>query len=145
MTERTILGIDPGGTTGLVLLEWNGDLPARADTSPVLWHAQLPGEGDEGAEDVIYDLLRSNEVTHVAIERFTIGPGTAKLTRTYDALYLNGLVRFLARRYGVAYQLQTPAHAKKPYADTRLSDLGYWLPGDHERDAMRHALLSTHT
>jgi len=142
---RRILGVDPGGTTGLCVLQWEGELPARADTSAMAWAAQ---KDPETAEDVIYAAIAESEfgqLTHVAIERFSIGPGTHKLTRSYDALYIIGLVRALCRWHDVELRLQQPASAKKAYTDDRLKELGYWFAGDHARDAIRHALLCTHT
>lgn len=139
-----ILGVDPGGTCGLAVIRWEGELPARAETSPVVWSGQLGAEGEGGAEDALRTLLVDRKLDLVAIERFTIGPGTHKLTRSYDALYLIGLTRALCRWNDVPMIMQQPASAKTAYSDDRLRELGYWVPGDHARDAMRHALLSTH-
>jgi hypothetical protein len=142
---RRILGVDPGGTTGLCVLQWEGELPAREDTSRLLYCDQV---APEDAEDALMDIIRDSvhgPLDLVAIEKFTIGPGTHKLTRSYDALYLIGLTRALCRWAGVPMQLQGPGPAKKAYDDNRLKDLGFWVPGDHARDAIRHALLSTHT
>ena len=142
---RRILGVDPGGTTGLCVLQWEGELPASAGPSKLLTASQVD---PEHAEDALREMITNSSegpLDLVAIEKFTIGPGTHKLTRSYDALYLIGLTRALCRWAGVPMQLQGPGPAKKAYDDHRLRDLGFWMPGDHCRDAIRHALLSTHT
>lgn len=143
MTERTILGIDPGGVTGIILLDWAGELPATPEDSRVVAQTQL---NPDDAEDFIADLINDGKIDHVAIEKFTIGPGTVKMSRQYDALYVIGAVRYMARTSGVDLLMQQPASAKNAYSDTWLRQLGWHgkVAGRHARDALRHALLATH-
>lgn len=136
-----VLAVDPGKTTGMVLFEWGGELPADPATSRVIDSWQLPAIE---AEDKLVELL--NEIDHLVVESFTFGGGSVKLSRQYDAVYLLGVAFHFARHLGVPVASQGPASIKTAYPDVRLRELGWYtaVAGRHARDALRHALLFTH-
>ena len=126
---RNILGIDPGSTTGLVML---------ADGA-VAYSEQISFT-DVGEKVEILIATADG----IGIEQYIITPSTAKKTRQYDALYTIGIVIFLSRRMGVPMRLQKAADAKNAYTNEHLHQLGLFdsVTGPHARDALRHALLA---
>ena len=127
----TVLGIDPGVTTGLCLLTIQGRrivaLTRGADLEPV--GSRIPW------------------VDYVAIERVVIGNATVRRTRggTVAALTKAEGWAAEARKYERPLQYM-PAGNVKPWAsDAQLKAWGlYDLTaggGGHDRDACRHALF----
>lgn len=128
-----ILGVDPGGTTGLVVLDL--DIPAVID------YHQFNQE-----ETVVYlYMLLTNELEYtvdaVAIERFTIAGRTLTRSRQTTALEIIGVTKALCQLSETPLHLQTPADAKNVWSDERLKTAGISITGKHCRDALRHALL----
>jgi hypothetical protein len=130
MTSSWLLAVDPGLTTGWATVNLElGMSSVSAGQTPVDpfldWTATLP--------------LSSGLLI---VERFTITQQTAKKSQQTDALEIIGVLKFLARRGGAQFELQTPAQAKKFCSDAQLRKLGLWKPGqDHARDALRHLVL----
>jgi hypothetical protein len=130
---RKILGVDPGKTTGYVLLNTH---PFRLEE----WGQLQP-------DRVAKEMDRLVELASlVAVERFVIRPMNAQ-TAQYDALYVIGGLTFLTRLAGVPLRLQTPADAKNVFSDDilRTMDLFTAVSGPHARDALRHGLLAART
>ena len=136
-----VLGIDPGRTTGLTLIEV--DCEGHVD---VLETHQL-----EVRETMLW-LRREIRagVDLIGLEQYIITARTAKLSRQTDALELIGTVKanllYLVADEGVEIPLSmhSPADAKTVWSDERLKkhDL-YMLAAGHAKDALRHALLAT--
>lgn len=148
-SEITIVGVDPGLTTGIATIAWDGSLPINSDTVTTMCSRHIPYDEFPGW---FSSIVRSVDV--IAIERFTIGAGTAKTLRQYEAMYVIG---------GIQYQIQlmqdngedvplvlynTPSAAKNAWDDCNLKDAGFYdtIRGKkHAKDALRHALLACYT
>ena len=127
-----IIGVDPGGLTGLVLYRGPGTR---------IYHAQLPFE-----EAVQWLATEVPAADLVAVERFTIAGRTLSGTRAgaNDATQMIGACRALCVLHGVKFTLQSPADAKNAFNDRVLKDISVYsdVTGGHARDALRHALLA---
>jgi hypothetical protein len=137
-----IIGIDPGGTTGAVLIR-----PAT-DNIDVLTNMHLSGlHVTQWVEAELAS--HPDEDYAVVVEQFTISPRTLTGSRagSMEALYTVGSVRYVCFRSKTPVVLQTPAAAKNALNDEVLKELGLWhtVSGPHERDALRHALLYART
>ena len=123
-----VLGIDPGPRPGLVVLQIAAStivgVEVLDDPSP----ARLP--------------LASAHL--ISMERFIVGHGTARKTRAGAAETLAYIAEVSSRSQVIGTRLVSfPAGTVKPWAtDTRLREYGAWVPGDHHRDAARHALFA---
>lgn len=129
---RYVLGIDPGKMTGFAAY----DLQAHELTSS--WQADV-----HGAYASLEPWVPSSRL--VAIERFVITGGTAKMGRGQEnwSMELIGVARYLAFRADVQLLLQGAGDAKKFAPDARLKSIGWWNAGhDHANDAARHVLLA---
>lgn len=137
-----VLGVDPGLMTGLAIIEWDGRTPAPEHT-PGFWYEEVPFHAM--AERI--KALMNRGVSLVGIERYIISQRTTKFTRQPEASYVIGWVLGLAQLMGtVEVRQQMMSTAKDAYSNGRLRELGYKIKGDkgHAKDALRHALLSTH-
>lgn len=134
-----ILGVDPGGTTGVVIL--------NPEPLEVIWHDQLAVKEDPLNEgEWARELKRIvPPVRAIAAERFVISPRTLRNTRQHDALDVLGALRYLSIIEGVELILQNASDAKTAFSDEVLKSLGLFdaVKGGHARDALRHALLGT--
>jgi hypothetical protein len=82
----------------------------------------------------------------LVVEKFVITARTAQLSPQSEPMEVIGVLRFLARRAGAQFEMQTPSAAKKFASDAQLRKVGLWRPGqDHARDAIRHLLLAIAT
>lgn len=120
-SDGTVRIIRHGHGAGLEMADW---LQKRLSTDPAI----------EALPDV------------VMVERFIISPRTLQYTRAgaMEAIYTIGMVQYICHRADIALRMSTAAVAKHGYPDARIRALGIGLPrNDHERDALRHALLAT--
>jgi len=137
-----IIGIDPGTTTGIVLLDVTQQQIKIID-------ALQPSSGR--ACRWLAEEFRDSRVAidAVAIERFTISARTIRGTRSgaLEALYTIGAIRYLCDQAAVPLAMQAVSTAKNAFNDDRLRRLGLARKthGPHERDALRHALLYAST
>lgn len=126
-----ILGVDPGGTTGLVKV-LNGE---------VVEDDQL-----NFADTVRWLDRETPSADLIVVERFIISGRTVAGSRegTMDALHLVGVCRALGQLHNVPVMQQTPADAKNAFNDSVLRRTGYYdkVHGKHSRDALRHVLLA---
>lgn len=127
-----ILGIDPGGTTGLA--SWNdGTWDVRQ-----LPAAEVPAYTREWIS------WPWAEELHVVCERFV--PSSRALTFQPDALELIGYTRYLCQEKGISFTLQSPAPAKKLFPNPTLKTIGaYKQSTPHGLDAARHIALWMHS
>jgi len=132
-----VLGIDPGGTTGLAVIDSDTrslhvrelDFVETIDWLYMAIHAEL------------------SRIDRVAIERYVITGRTAKLSRQTEALEVIGWTRGLCQICEIPITLQEPSAAKTAWSNERLRAAGLWTPAkDHAQDATRHAafLLQNH-
>lgn len=122
-----VLGIDPGPRPGAVLLQIAGGMVVHAGRL---------------RPDQIEDLIPAADL--VALERFIVGRGTVRKTKagTLETLAQIEQFRAVTHRAGVRL-VEYPAGTVKPWAtDDRLRAFGCYVPGDHDRDAARHALFA---
>lgn len=129
-----VLGIDPGGTTGLAVLDWD---PTEHKIS-VAESLQLE------LQDTLRWLHRlpaSFDIEGIGIERFVFTARTTKLTAQYDALYVIGAALSLAVNNDIPIKLQNVADAKTSFDNENLKELGILVKGPHAKDAARHGLL----
>lgn len=121
-SSRLIVGVDPGGTTGLAWLL--NDRFESVDLAPL------------EALDKIDELARRKMPTIIAVERYTITAQTIKKTRQYDALEVIGASRWIAHRYRCTFLLQSPGEAQRAGNREVLRVLGWWAKGaDHRNKA----------
>lgn len=129
----TIVAIDPGGTTGIALL----DSYAGFDSF------QVEGSFEEQANALKYQLTALAPDV-VVCESFIITPNTGKLSsdeQKYYPLMLIGIIRCWCDTYELEYVAQTPSQ-RKFATDDKLKRLGWYTPtkGGHANDAARHLL-----
>lgn len=130
-----IVGVDPGGTTGVAWL----------DTEDFGYDfMQLTGSLLDQAL-TFAGLVMDTEPDVIAFERFVLGPASGRTAGILDAprmiamceVWLREIVEF----EGVLLY-QSPSDAKGVITNARMKALGVAVQGDHARDAMRHALLA---
>jgi hypothetical protein len=134
-----VIGIDPGETTGIVVIEpWEREIT-------VLSALHLKGLSASQWLDEQLTVSASD----VVIERFNIAQRTLQGTRhgAMEALYTIGAMRHICHRLQMPMEMQDPSSAKNAFSDAVLKTLGLWdfVSGPHERDALRHALLYART
>ena len=129
-TESTVVvGVDPGGTTGIGLWSRPVGLSLREIADPadaVDWLAQM-----------------AFAIPHAVfvVERYIITPATAKMSQQHDALEIIGAVKYVARQHGHGLVMQSPSEAKSFATDAKLKRIGWYEKGQgHARDASRHVL-----
>lgn len=131
-TSARIIGIDPGPKPGLVVLHVCDEHVVRVTKldGPAL---DFRGLGEQLADAAL-----------VALERFIIGRGITRRTKagSLETLAYIEQVRAWVHAAGVRL-VEYPAGTVKPWAtDDRLRAFGCYVPGDHDRDAARHALYA---
>jgi hypothetical protein len=141
-----IIGVDPGGTTGIFMLMMLEHITRRGVIGTYTAYRQVKrsDEPDAVVELLIHDLKSCDVPTnriHVAIEKYVITRRTAKLTQQPDALEVTGAVKAAAQRHGVHVWQFTPSNAKKFASDDLLERIE-WIPKRgmryrHARDAAR--------
>ena len=120
-----VVAIDPGETTGIAVSN-GGDL--------VLF------DSIEGQMNAI-NTIRSNIATDVlVIEEFRISAGTARKTRSGSntAIEIIGAAKWLAYLQGVPWVQQTPSDVMGFMTNEKLRRIGWYVPNEHARDAVRH-------
>ena len=125
---QTVVGVDPGPDPGMVVLLCQSGRLLRVDVLK--------------SEAALDDAMATAAL--VSLERFVIGRGTVRKTRggTEATLDMIGRVKADAHRHGVRL-VSMPAGAVKPWAtNAKLKAWGALVPGDHHRDAARHALFA---
>lgn len=124
-----IIGVDPGKAVGIALLD-GGEFNSREFTYA-------------DAEDELARLCETRRKIILGVERFVITQRTMKMTRQYDALYLIGVCKFLARRYELPCLLQGASEAQRAGNGEVLRAFGWWRSGtaDHVARASAQAAL----
>lgn len=148
-----IIGVDPGGTTGIFSViifdhetKRGGVLIDKSQVTahPVRGlHLVSPSGFIDSLLIIMKDCGIPEDRLHVAIEKYTITRRTMKLTRQHDALEVTGAVKDVARSHGAHTWEFTPAKAKR-FATDELLERVDWMPARgksqrHARDAARVA------
>lgn len=144
-----IMGIDPGGTTGIAIIdvEWD-DSRFEPDPATTLVHnEQIEARwGHETASvgQAIDTLIDDFRPDLLAVENFIITQRTVRFTRQPDALWIIGGVYFIADLRGIPVHLQPASLAKTTWPDTRITSSGWGkvVKGKHARDGLKHALTA---
>ena len=129
LEQRIIIAVDPGKMTGLANLalgEFNS--------------GQVPlGEYLINIDRALEQGMRPTLVC----EDFIYTTETAKKTRQTWSTEGIGVLRFLAQKYDLSFNLQSPASAKRFATDDKLKAMGWYNPskGGHANDAARHLLV----
>ena len=137
MERETLLCIDPGGKggdTGIVMIEYGDNMPARAFFSRVV------SNGFEGFIDDRTFSFAGYHPDHVVCETFVNRniPG-ADLT----PILIEGAVRWIFS-YPGKLTLSPAAGKNSMVTDEVLKKMDMWFPGDHHhdrREAARHGLI----
>lgn len=127
-TNKYLLSVDPGKTTGLAVI----DLLSMCvvETQELL---------REPCEAFLEKYLEPDDLVFVVAERFK----EDKLPAPWSQQMI-GVLSYLSRKHGHGEpHLQGPAEAKAFSTDTKLRRLGWWHKGGegHANDALRHAVL----
>jgi hypothetical protein len=129
--SRYVLALDPGKASGWAFLD-------------VELHQFESGEfGFQPMYDMVEQMatLYGDQLSIVA-EKFVITAATARNTSAPWSLEGIGAARYIAGKYGCAYETQAQASAKRFSSDDRLKVLGWHARGKgHANDASRHLLL----
>lgn len=151
MATVRLMGVDPGGTTGIAIIDvpWDND---RFSPPPDVHLASLQiesswGTGPQSVGWQMRDLIENYAPELIVVEKFVITQRTLRNSRQPDALWIIGGVRFLADILMLPVHMQASSLAKSTWDNARLKELG-WLKtvkGDHARDALRHALTACAT
>lgn len=122
--EHNIIGIDPGKTTGVVVLEPTGRWTLmELDTLSALW-----------------DLLLQVEPKTIVCEKFVWQPRVHDITAVE---YIGVTKLYVQQRFDVTMIYQTPSAAKNFVTDTLLRRNGMFDSSKgmrHARDAKRHVI-----
>lgn len=133
--HRTIVSLDPGGTTGICIGELSVDqLELHVSQQQFTMHG-------------MYDFLEKKvgnceNLCHVIYETFQyrkLSRGGLDLT----PVKLIGVIELVRDRFEplVTFTEQSPATGKAFYSDDRLKQMGLYKPGTpHGRDAERHLM-----
>ena len=124
-----VLGVDPGGTTGLAIVDSDD------------WSVESMQLDQPAAFRWLYSciVLELSNVDAVAIERYVVTARTARFSQQPTALEVIGATKAFCQFAEVGIELQAPADAKTAWFDDRLKAAGLWVAGTHARDATRHA------
>lgn len=136
---KTIIGIDPGGTTGVSLCTLD-----IGNAGPLVREWTTDQDSPEYVAQYIFGLwmknTNMNEKVEIVTERFL--PSTRKLTNQPDALKLIGFIEHLCKILGVPFVVQSPASAKGIAPNPLLRHVGgYKMKTPHGNDAARHVCL----
>lgn len=126
-----ILGIDPGGTTGLALISVD-----NVSAPNIIWQKQIAG-GLEGFLNFHWDELLDTEIDLIVCESFTLREGVHGVD--LSPTYIIGALEALYPAMPIVYQ----APKMKPLCDdTRLKKMGFYVPArGHAMDAVRHVMV----
>lgn len=146
-----IMGVDPGGTTGIAVIDvpWDETRYVPTPDAYVLDHQYEAswGTGENSIGQSLYDLIENQNPDLLVVEKFIITRQTIRFTRQPDALWIIGGVRFVADIFRIPVHMQPASLAKTTWDATRLKESGWAkvVKRTHARDALRHALTACAT
>ncbi len=133
----TVIGVDPGGTTGIAVLRLEGlesfdSYELREDQ--VLLTLEME----------FHDIQRRGSYPLIAVEKFITGMHTGRHTRQPAVTRLETNIQsFAVTTFGADFMYITPtASEAKRFTNEHLRYLGWWKSKmDHANDAARHVLF----
>lgn len=134
---RTIIAIDPGKATGLVVLKYN-DMENIVDSYESFEYDQIEVCSFLDSLDEMKD-----EHIEIVFEKFFITPETGKKNDVHYSLEIIGVIRYFSWKYGIPIFSQSPSDAKNFVSNDRLRAVDLWHVGGagHAKDALRHMVL----
>jgi hypothetical protein len=125
----TVVALDPGGTTGVAILD-----------EPQIHRDQVDTSSPNALRD-IWDILNMTDPEDIVMERFQFRYGGGRSKVVLTPVEVIGVVKLYCAMKDIALYEQTPAQAKKLITDDKIRKLGLWVPGQpHAMDATRHLL-----
>ena len=140
MSTLTVIGVDPGRTTGIAALHFSDA------TVGLISGTNLVQCNPESVSLIVDTLIGSGWPTRVvAVERFVVGP---RAGRSQDAKAGEITRRLISDMHsyqgcgGVRVHARSAAEVKPWAVDARLAAIGIRMAGmPHAKDAARHALF----
>jgi hypothetical protein len=131
MWKSRLLCLDPGGTTGVALLEYDEETPPS-----IIWQKQIEG-GLHGFLNFHWDQLQDWLYSEIICESFTLREGVYGVD--LSPTYIIGALEALHESDDIIYQ----EPSMKPLCDDeRLKKMGLYVPGrGHAMDAVRHGVI----
>lgn len=130
--RKRMLCLDPGGTTGVAIIEYNNDIVSVVSTHQIK-------RGLEGFLDWHWDRFDQSAewFDEIVCESFTLREGVYGVD--LSPVYIIGALEALHPLDEIIYQ----SPSLKPLCDDeRLKKMGMYVPGKgHAMDAVRHGLI----
>lgn len=126
--NQTILSLDPGGTTGITLIEFDDESVSILETIQVK---------DDLNGFLAWQKTFDTPIDIIVCESFTLRPGIhgANLAPTY----IIGALEALYQDFDIVYQ---EPKLKPLCDDQRLKKMGFHVPGQqHVNDSTRHGII----
>lgn len=126
---KKIVAIDPGGTIGFAVV--TGE---KLDVCGTF-------RNEPEAVDTLLSTIEEHDPAEIVIEAFRLYPWMAKTQSwsTFETVEVIGTIKHWAWQHGYPVIMQ-PAANKQPFPDARLEKMDMYVPNEHARDAIRHAL-----
>jgi hypothetical protein len=129
MLYPSTVWLDGGGMTGIAWL-LNGGHVFQADEYPF----------DEACFQIEQWCAYGQGTVAIGWERYTIRPGVPQ-THAYDAIGINMIAGYLARKHGCAILPVAAQHTPNAADRRELEAIGWWVPGKNDaQSAACHAL-----
>ncbi len=144
MSSRAYVGVDPGTTTGIAMLETDGTFRSWEDdwetaVAWVEWMAEPPLRELPPSLQVAGLYGSTPELSVVVVEDFIVNRTTHQKTREPEVVWAIGALKWLSRGRFPMY-LSNPS-VKHQMTAAHLQAAGWWHPSSgHARDAARHLL-----
>lgn len=137
-TGSMVFGIDPGLTTGVVVV----GIPYNTKRAPEILYAQeIKADPVPTAKriDNMFDEYKA--AIHSVVYETFIGQNHEFAVDPNPSCQLNGIVRWLCHHRGYPAIGRTPG-SREAVAESALRPAGYWITGGggHARQALRHVL-----
>jgi hypothetical protein len=132
MFKNRMLSLDPGGTTGLAIVEWS------KNTEPEIIKTAQVNDGLHGFLRYHWDELEKWPFDRIVCESFTLREGVYGVD--LSPVYIIGALEALYPAHEIIYQ---EPHMKPLCDDDRLKKMGIYEPGrGHAMDAVRHSMIN---
>lgn len=147
MSWKSIVALDPGGTTGWAALTYDKDIELEGgfDTARskegYTWEYGHIGPHEHHTE--LWNFLNEyyDDSLTVVCESFEFRQGKQRTGINLMSKEYIGVTKLFGDRHGIPVVFQTAAHGKGFVTDEKIKCLDLWVPGKkHAMDAMRHLL-----
>lgn len=144
MSMLTVIGVDPGTTTGIATLHYNNE---NAETPELI--QCTPGAVNWIVLAIVDDwrtAAQPDDTLVLAVEKFVVSGRSARLSAPRAAGLTRHLIALLAelvKRHADHIALRSASEVKPWATDARLAAMGATGRGmPHAKDAARHALFA---